>query len=1488
MYRFLIAGLIGWSSIVANAQLYINEFMAANSSVITDPDFNESADWIEFYNASPFAVNLGAYFLTDNLSDTVKWTIPNNTLIQGNDFIVFWADGADTGLHTIFKLLSDGEEIGLYNPELELVDGITYSLQQTDVSYGRQTDADPNWKWFLQPSPGESNNNSTPYDGITYYQPNFTQQGGFYSSPLSLQLSSFAGTIHYTEDGRIPTENDLIYASPILVDTTKFIRARVFEVGKIPGPVITNSYFFDETLTERALPVVSLVSDPANFWDPEIGLYVQDFKPEWEHPLNIEFFENDGNNQAVFNLQAGVKINGLYSWQLPQKMLGIYFRNQYGTGNLDYPIFHDRERYSYDEFILRASGSDWSFTLFRDGLCQSLTQENGPVFKQGFRQCIVFINGEYMGIHNMRSRSNAETIVSAYGLPKGSFDIIANDGEVEEGSDLQYQYMNALFNTDLSILQNFDLLAEVVDLENFTDYWISEMWCSNSSWGHNVLLWKPHDDGKWQFIFGDLDRGFTGSTNDPINGFSIPQGNNYDYARLWLQHIFQNENYANYFAQRFADHIYTTYHPLRVNKFVDQFQNPLIPEIDYHVERYLGTTSPYGDAMPNVEFWEQQVEALKTFALSRQSFMMADLQSTFDLNAIVSIGTASLPNNGGTIKINEFKIPGSPWNGPYFSEMPLNLIAKPNPGYVFEGWSNYGSQPLFNLEETWNYLDDGSYPGDNWKNTDFDDAIWDSGNAEFGYGDGDENTTVSYGPDPGNKYITTYFRKTFEFTGDADLPQSCVLNVRRDDGMVVYLNGNEIVRNNLPQGYIDTQTLALEAIAGADEVNLNQYLLEVALINGNNVIAVEIHQSNGSSSDISFDASFSILSPSEEVISMSDTLSINLNQNAGFIARYIPSGECILPSEIEENTVLTIDCSPYLASGDTYVLPNVSLSIEPGVEIHFPAEARLIVQGDLQVNGSDVLPVIFKANTAYGAESWGNISFENCTGINNLHHFRIEDATKGEHLVHNRAAISGWFSELNIDNADLTDNFHNPIFTEYSDVSLTNSELYSAVTGDLINVKYGQAYISDCEFQGNNQIDTDAIDYDKVTNGIIRNSKIEGFYGFNSDGIDIGEACENIIIENCFINDITDKGISIGQGSTVSISNSRIVNCNLAVGIKDMAFVNIDHVSTYSNVYGISCFEKNPGFGGGFANITNTILSNSSSAPIYADEYSDISANYCIYDTGEMTGGNVIEDNPEYIDPGHYNFQLTFTSPANAAGNDGLNIGALYHEFDADPKIVISEIMYMDVLNPEREFITIWNFGESVIEISNYTISEAVDFVFPEGTFILPDEKIYITEDWAQVTDLSGQIFDWESGKLGNSGETILLSDDHGIIIDYVPYSTELEWPIVSESGQYIELIANSLDNHFGSSWKLMPDPDTIIENQNSAISMYPNPASTVVFLNSDKPISEVRVFDMTGRLVHQQLGNSNQMSLHVNQLNRGVYTLLINNQNHQKLSIER
>jgi len=154
---------------------------------------------------------------------------------------------------------------------------------------------------------------------------------------------------------------------------------------------------------------------------------------------------------------------------------------------------------------------------------------------------------------------------------------------------------------------------------------------------------------------------------------------------------------------------------------------------------------------------------------------------------------------------------------------------------------------------SWKYNDLGLDLGSVWTGTSYSDASWASGNAELGYGDGDENTVVSYGPSSSSKYITTYFRKTF-FIASVSAFTSLELNVLRDDGAVIYINGVEVVKSNMPSGTILYNTLSSGTVAWPFEDDWYSYTISpLYLVNGNNVISVEIHQDDNSSSDISFD-----------------------------------------------------------------------------------------------------------------------------------------------------------------------------------------------------------------------------------------------------------------------------------------------------------------------------------------------------------------------------------------------------------------------------------------------------------------------------------------------------------------------------------------------------------------------------------------------------------------------------------------------------------
>jgi hypothetical protein len=153
---------------------------------------------------------------------------------------------------------------------------------------------------------------------------------------------------------------------------------------------------------------------------------------------------------------------------------------------------------------------------------------------------------------------------------------------------------------------------------------------------------------------------------------------------------------------------------------------------------------------------------------------------------------------------------------------------------------------------TWKYLDNGSNQGTAWRATAFNDSAWKSGAAQLGYGDGDEATVIGYGSDSSNKFLTSYFRKSFNVSDPASIA-ALNLNLLRDDGAVVYLNGTEIFRSNMPSGTIAYNTPADEAIE--DETYYTASIDPSRLVAGSNVLAVEVHQADAASSDVSFDLS---------------------------------------------------------------------------------------------------------------------------------------------------------------------------------------------------------------------------------------------------------------------------------------------------------------------------------------------------------------------------------------------------------------------------------------------------------------------------------------------------------------------------------------------------------------------------------------------------------------------------------------------------------
>jgi hypothetical protein len=191
---------------------------------------------------------------------------------------------------------------------------------------------------------------------------------------------------------------------------------------------------------------------------------------------------------------------------------------------------------------------------------------------------------------------------------------------------------------------------------------------------------------------------------------------------------------------------------------------------------------------------------------------------------------------------------------------------------------------LISTGSVWRYRDTGEDLGSGWVAPAFVDAGWSSGPAQLGYGDGDERTVLSFGPNASAKYITTYFRHAFVLPDAANISE-VTLRILRDDGVMIHLNGAEIYRNNLPAGNLNYLTTAPVSIGGADEsAFLTTTINPGYLVPGTNVMAVEIHQNAGTSSDISFDLGFtatvSVVAP--RVVVQPESQSLLAGQTAVF------------------------------------------------------------------------------------------------------------------------------------------------------------------------------------------------------------------------------------------------------------------------------------------------------------------------------------------------------------------------------------------------------------------------------------------------------------------------------------------------------------------------------------------------------------------------------------------------------------------------------
>lgn len=554
----------------ARAQMVINELMQSNVDCLMD-DLNQFPDsWVELYNPDATAATLSQYKIgvTDNPDEA--WPLPSET-VASRKHVLIYCDKEAKGRHTDFRLEhGKGGAVYLFKDNA-VVDCITDIPKQPspNVSLGRKGDGNSEWGYLYYTSPG-SGNAPILTQGVLG-NPIFSHEGGVRTSGnISLTISvpedSPAGTeIRYTINGSEPTISSTLYKSPIIISGNSIIRARLFCSGYTSPRSVTHSYITHPRAV--TLPVVSICTDNKYLYDSKIGIYVdgaygsnkKNYEYDWRRPINIELFESEGT-PSVINQLCETRVQGGASRGSMLKSLAVYANKRFGEKRFDYEFFPDQRpgMTDYKSIILRNAGNDFDYLYMRDAVIQRTMASNCDLDWQAWRPAIVYINGVYKGILNIRERSNADNIFTNYEHLE-DIDLIENWTDLKDGDWTNYNAFKTFYTEHDHTMAEYE---QWMDCEEYINLMVMNLFYNNQDFpGNNFVMWRPRtEDGRWRFIAKDTDFGLglygsSASYNsiawiyNPSYDSDRSWANQYDHTRLFRRLMDDAD-----FSREFIDH----------------------------------------------------------------------------------------------------------------------------------------------------------------------------------------------------------------------------------------------------------------------------------------------------------------------------------------------------------------------------------------------------------------------------------------------------------------------------------------------------------------------------------------------------------------------------------------------------------------------------------------------------------------------------------------------------------------------------------------------------------------------------------------------------------------------------------------------------------------------------------------------------------------------------------------------------------------------
>lgn len=619
----------------------INEDIEVSNNITKDIIISEVSikdiDTIELKNITNKDINLNHYSLKDKNGNTYKF---KDTIIKDNSYLVVYgsdeASITDNKIYLGYHINNSNEILYLYKYN-QLIDSFVIGKINNNISKGRTEDLkDVIYKDITI----GKNNSKTYYHGFSKI-PTFSLNGGYVEKGTKVELQvDNDGVIYYTLDGSIPTTKSKKYTSPITITKNTVIKAISYKEGYIESDIESRTYLVGRV---HDLPVISIstnhsylygtngiftTGNNANSYYPYKGA---NFWKDIEVPITFEFYEN---GKLGLNFTCGLKVFGGWSRGEAQKSVSIHLRKEYGLQEIYYPFFENNVN-TFTKFILRSGGQDFGKLKIKDAFLQETLDGQMDIDKQDYRPVVVYINGEYYGIYNIREKTDTSYVERHYGKEETNIDFIEKNSDVKAGSINEYnKLLNYVKTHDMKTDEAYKYVDSQVDLQELANYWVVETYYGQFD-PMNIKFYKPKD-GKWRWILFDLDQTFFPNSYKTIN-WNLPfkpyaHGNSYYLNTTLMSNLIKNPKFRTMYIETFAYHLNNTFKPERMNKILDKMVKEIENEMPHHIDRWYKESikvSTY--TLDNMNEWYSNINYLKKQLKERHNVALKTIKEGLDL-----------------------------------------------------------------------------------------------------------------------------------------------------------------------------------------------------------------------------------------------------------------------------------------------------------------------------------------------------------------------------------------------------------------------------------------------------------------------------------------------------------------------------------------------------------------------------------------------------------------------------------------------------------------------------------------------------------------------------------------------------------------------------------------------------------------------------------------------------------------------------------------